>query len=116
MNKKNGLVWKYIGSAAVDSGTLMIGDPCYFVGSGSAAEHTYKDWGGFLNKTKMCSVPQLKFESNTAGLGVVASTAHGDGFYPVYGLFAEGSDRPVAMMVATGDIKRGELPDLPEEG
>ena len=116
MNKKNGLTWKYMGNAAVDSGTLMVGDPCYFIGSGSIAQETYKDWGGFLDKTKMCEKPQLKFKSNVAGMGVVAPTAYGDGVYPVYGLFAEGSSRPEAVVVVTGDIKRGELPDLPEEG
>jgi hypothetical protein len=47
---------------------------------------------------------QLNFAKGHAGAGVVASTAYGDGTYPVYGYFASSKDTtPSAMMVVTDD-------------
>ena len=80
---------KQIGFAGVDSGLLMIGDPCYFIGPRAAAQKRFKDWRGFLSEhmkyTKSSQInTQMTYELGHDGLGVAFETTHGDGFYPVY--------------------------------
>ena len=77
---------KQIGVAGVDSGLLMIGDPCYFIGPESNAQKRFKNWGGFLSEhTKPSKInTQMKYALGHDGLGVAFNTTHGDGNYPVY--------------------------------
>jgi hypothetical protein len=86
------MYWKKIGCTGVDSGSLLITDPCYIKGEygipdGEALplEHSPKQ---ILNKIGV-------------EVGVSAPTPGGDGCYDVYGLFTEGrgEDRPLAMVV-----------------
>tara|TARA_Y100001938_G_C7794259_1_gene284020 strand:+ start:167 stop:562 length:396 start_codon:yes stop_codon:yes gene_type:complete len=114
---KTKLKWEYIGDCGVDAGTLMIGDPCYFIGKDSDANRSCdSDWGTFLKKYRDHDSEryrlqhQLHYNLGHAGLGVMAGTAHGDGCFPVLGLKADGedTDRCHAMLVVTGD--HDELP------
>jgi len=87
MDKK--LKWEKIGVAGVDSGALMISDPCY-------ADMVHK-W----NSENFSLENQLNYPTGHSGLGVQAPTAHGDGVYPVYALRYPDSDRALAMLVVT---------------
>lgn len=90
---------KLLGYAAVDSGQILIVDPCYldeWKGGESRGDNHYaiactttmsKDQGGEM------------LISNIAGRGVVASSGYGDGNYPVY-----------AEYINTN--KKGELEDI----
>jgi hypothetical protein len=171
------LEWKLIGHCGVDSGQLLICDPCYiesewkesgdnpvprdiyvdkdgrkFTLSLSGAkkdgitifghyevvlpsgktpnQHVAdKDWVKLPQPPPLrefsyrgcCSVTlsdtegengQLDFKMGHGGAGVVASTAYGDGHYPVYGLFEKGGSRCMAMIVVTDEVER--LPALPQ--
>ncbi len=83
-----------IGHVAVDAGMLMVGDPCYFHGGRekSQLDQAYPAWRDVcaaLHKAEAeqggkRGTVQLNFVRGHEGLGVIASTTHGDGFYPVY--------------------------------
>ncbi|MFN5251914.1 MAG: hypothetical protein ACK5DE_12795 [Bacteroidota bacterium] len=73
---------KEIGFVGVDSGLLMIGDPCYFVGQNSDAQKRFADWPKFLSEHP--AEHQMKYNRGHDGLGVAFQTTHGDGAYPVY--------------------------------
>ena len=95
--------WKLLGEAGVDSGALMISDPCY-------ADMVSK----WLNGKEFSRDNQLDYPMGHPGLGVQARTAYGDGTYKVYGLCSDGDKtRAHAMLVITGDE---ELPQFPKGG
>lgn len=89
-----------IGHVDVDSGTLMIGDPCYFIGDEWNEDH-YSEFGDRMfeydtttGKSKdLPSVP-LMHGLGHAGKGVVFGTTWGDGGYPVIGIWNTESDDP----------------------
>ena len=64
-----------IGSISVDSGQVMITDPCYVLGDGGDYD-------------KVCKVTLSKERAGGVDVGtgdaVVSGTAYGDGTYPVY--------------------------------
>ncbi len=101
-----GYEWKRLGVCGVDSGTLMVCDPCYFVGPDADAAKAFPGgWGGFCSKILDEHATQLDYARGHAGLGVVNGTAYGDGEYAVYGLFPSNGDRRcMGMMVMTGDV------------
>ena len=107
--------WVQIGVAGVDAGALMIGDPCYFIGTNSEVNRVCSgDWGKFieahLKKEGGFELNhQMNYHAGHAGLGVMASTAYGDGAFPVYALKGAGGDRAYAMLVVTGDEE--DVPD-----
>jgi hypothetical protein len=61
---------KKIGEVYVDTGTIMIGDPCYIPQRTEELEQHLEEMG------KYCNLPALG--------GVAVSTGIGDGIYPVY--------------------------------
>lgn len=85
-----------IGSVAVDSGQLMLCDPCYIGGEGwddatfapsspneaGTYPHSYNGACGATLSDK--GYGQLAFSAGHAGAGVAFSSGLGDGFYPVY--------------------------------
>lgn len=105
---------KVIGSVDVDSGTLMIGDPCYFLGD-SWGEDDYSkmcdDFYGdrFTTGEKDHVALHHNYERNTGpGKGVAFGAAWGDGSYPVIGIwdyddpdFPYASTRPSQVIVDT---------------
>ena len=81
---------KYIGSFGVDSGQVMIGDPCYLDNWDTSKDiefNTYPEHAGEYSYLGAC---QATLENKTqagvlgGGLSVVAVTGYGDGVYPVY--------------------------------
>jgi len=102
----------YIGGVAVDSGQLMVTDPCYvdsdwrhepysIVGEVERSDDTLFDYSydGVCRATDG-GHGELAFELGHAGAGVAFSTAWGDGIYPV---FAEKHDgRIVRVYVNVG--------------
>lgn len=82
------------GFFAVDAGLCWIGDPCYFWPDDRneqprpVMKEAGAEWADFCN-----TLEQERFdERGTAdfdGLGVVVSTGHGDGQYPVFVTYDE---------------------------
>lgn len=89
-----------IGVVAVDSGQLMICDPCYIDSEWSKEEIKLNKQGNFKPAkmpfsyatvtSKTLSNPthgQLYFKMGHAGVAVAFPSGYGDGIYPVYGTF-----------------------------
>jgi hypothetical protein len=82
-----------IGFCAVDSGQIMITDPGYTNGWGSEGfgeivpEGHYSYAGACDLTLSKKSAGQLNFPAGHAGMGVVASSGYGDGYYPVYATY-----------------------------
>lgn len=68
-----------IGYVSVDSGTVLLTDPCY-VDEGFSYSALHEAWGNF-NRTHI---------PGPNGFGVVVQTAWGDGSYPVIAEIQEG--------------------------
>lgn len=78
--------WKTVGKCAVDSGQIMFIDPCYVIPESA--------WSKFLQRFHKAEVDGAA-EMNmfgVMGLGVVVTTAHGDGVYPVEARYNEYGD------------------------
>lgn len=67
-----------IGYCGVDSGTIMIADPCYLIDKGWGEKDYEKEVVGMKGMTR-----QIK-NNIGAEKGVLSSTGIGDGCYPVY--------------------------------
>jgi hypothetical protein len=87
--------WEKLGVVGVDSGQLMVCDPCYLesewncpkdradITQAPAGEFSY---GGCCGATLgPRGAGQLNYRLGHAGAGVVWSSGYGDGVYPVYG-------------------------------
>ncbi|WP_341267698.1 hypothetical protein [Gordonia malaquae] len=101
--EKDGIEVVLLGFASVDSGMLMVTDPCYannwkestddeiseaLSGTPSGGPHEYS----YAGACEASSSPngQLHFELGHPGAGVAFTTALGDGHYPVYAEKFEG--------------------------
>lgn len=74
--------WQKVGRVGVDSGTLLVGDPCYFL-QGKHSETFGKTWIGFCEKIS----PKVHEEGAVQlgkHLAVLTTTGVGDGLYDVY--------------------------------
>ena len=90
---------KYIklGVAGVDSGQLMVCDPCYI------SEDSIKD---VLSYDTICSTKhQLNYRLGHAGLGVVFPSGFGDGLYTVYGSFNK-EGRVASVLIELIDLDK----------
>jgi len=77
--------WIQLGVVGVDSGQLLIADPCY-IGSQKALA----SYDAILNARKSReSFDQLFYDLGHAGAGVVFNSGLGDGVYKVYGKFKD---------------------------
>ena len=81
-----------IGSVAVDSGQIMIVDPCYiqsdFANNFSPATKGQDNTDHEMNYDGCCNASLSKNGYGTIGnLGLACSTLYGDGEYPVYATF-----------------------------
>lgn len=88
-----------LGEVGVDSGQLMITDPCYIDSEWKQEEHTGEhregdhgpgvlfpySYDGACRATTNGSHGQLAYSTGHAGAGVAFTTYMGDGIYPVYG-------------------------------
>lgn len=86
-----------IGRIGVDSGQIMVGDPCYLKQWGGhewdGTKPTHKDfsydYAGACQATTQDGVPRSGGELG-GGLAVASSTAHGDGVFNVYQVWEDG--------------------------
>ena len=81
--KKKKSSWEYVGSVPVDSGTLLLSDPCYAVLNVAGKEHTDKQWSKFCDRLWELEKKSETKPGASLGLGYVATGFGGDGFYPV---------------------------------
>lgn len=82
---KNKQEWKTIGYVGVDSGTLMIGDPCYLDGEDDWNEELYeKHICGRLSESKSQAIQISELFKHQA---VAFSSGFGDGVYEVKALY-----------------------------
>lgn len=102
--------FEVLGHVDVDSGLLMIGDPCYFEDEKWGEKH-YSAMCDDLFEDHMNSKTHvsLPHERGHAGKGVAFGTAWGDGGYPVIGVWDyEGeqweSNRPSQVFVDTNPV------------
>lgn len=72
----------HLGSFGVDSGTIMIIDPCYLK---SLDQH--HGTGAEIHKEMTASLDSRPHGAGDMGLGFVTGTLWGDGHYDVYGMF-----------------------------
>ena len=88
--------WEYIGSIGVDSGQMMLSDPCYVkdfedsddvVGLKDAIKNGSDDSYSYTGACSQSNTSQhagVLVNDIGAELGVVCSSGFGDGVYPVY--------------------------------
>ena len=82
METINKTSWERIGAIPVDSGTLMISDPCYAVENVTGHGHNSNAWREFC---EMMAQNKIDDEGHMAvKFGHVITGFGGDGFYPVY--------------------------------
>ena len=110
--------WEYIGTIGVDSGQMMLADPCYvkdFADDNSDAEgvmklmEAMKDGSdnsfSYIGACSQSNTPQqagVLVNDIGAEMGVVCSSGFGDGGYPVYVKrhdFGEWGKRVVEMKI-----------------
>lgn len=80
---------KQIGVVGVDSGTLLLGDPCYWLSDTS-----------YLNEVvnaKFDKSRQVKFDLGHDGKGVIVSSGYGDGCYPVFATIKDGRVKEITV-------------------
>ena len=81
--------WELVGYCAVDSGQIMIVDPCYVLpdGVGDKVTEDQYVYQNLIERGKRCNWKNTEEEimfSGTNGTGVNLSGFGGDGNYPVY--------------------------------
>jgi phosphodiesterase/alkaline phosphatase D-like protein len=89
----------HVGNVGVDSGQVMIVDPCYLDGYDP---QTNEEWDLEKNKDKfsyqgICH-KTLTEKVGQVGLAVASSSGYGDGYYPVYAEFDE-NERVVRLVI-----------------
>lgn len=100
--------WEYVGTVGVDSGQLMIVDPCYVdAGTPEAPRRgfSYDRWLDqlFADHNVNSEHKALPVEWDILpGGAVISPTAYGDGGYPVF-VRRNRAGLIVAMQVVTGD-------------
>lgn len=82
--------WEYVGDLCVDSGQMMLCDPCYIK---EDFENEYGDTGPGMSYSGACAATLSKngcgFLTSSIGqhsvnLAFATSSGHGDGLYPVF--------------------------------
>ena len=123
---KNG--WTLVGECAVDSGQLMVCDPCYISSHWDSNEFTSstdKDkndfsYDGACVTTIRHTAGQLGNSFGSRYLGVATSTAGGDGVFPVYVRYENGTAMEFRIMLdgarLTKDGEPAEYDECPDCG
>jgi hypothetical protein len=106
--------WEQIGTFGVDSGQVLITDPCYvkdFIGDDKedfdeAKQKEMQESGKFAYSYNGACARTLDISKDRRGAGsigqgcdgVVANTGFGDGEYPVYAKFEEGRCKEIKIV------------------
>lgn len=96
--------WKQIGVVGVDSGTLMITDPCYVTGDNWSDKDYDKYVCGQMRENSL----KIPFPKGHDGKAVLTSTGFGDGCYPVYQIeknYKVWGKRVVGIMVLFDELE-----------
>lgn len=89
--------WRKIGHVGVDSGSLMIGDPCYFIDDNWSDEHYNQIvCGNWSHSLKVKFDKPADINSAHEGKGIIFNSGLGDGVYDVYARFTECFGRRIA--------------------
>ncbi len=80
---------KQIGVVGVDSGTLLLGDPCYWLSD--------EDYNKELLQSNFDKSHQVNYDLGHAGKGVIVSSGYGDGCYPVFATIQDGRVKEVTV-------------------
>ena len=88
MKKKTKTEKKVIGQLGVDSGTLMIGDPCYAIHRETPYKEFGKNWLDFCDTVLGDHADSVYPVGD--GLAVAVSTVYGDGVYNLVGTYTSG--------------------------
>jgi hypothetical protein len=93
MKKDEIEIWKVIGKVGVDSGTLIIGDPCYFFDN----EWTEKDFEAELldSDDEYINIP---FKTGYPHKAVLFHTPSGDGTYDVEAKIRDGKIKEMRIV------------------
>jgi hypothetical protein len=75
---------KLIGYCGVDSGMLMIIDPCYVVGKDSTMNEYCDSWKKACEEIFCVEGHKKDDPYDVYKLGIAVDTTYGDGTYPVY--------------------------------
>ena len=116
--------WEYIGSIGVDSGQMMLSDPCYVkdfedsddvvelmdaIKNGSDDSYSYT---GACSQSNTSQQAGVLVNDIGAELGVVCSSGFGDGVYPVFVKrhdFGNYDTRVVEMKIEFVNEEQGEM-------
>ena len=96
---------KQIGVCGVDSGQILLCDPCYIDSEWKKEDFddkkkskNYFSYNACCKKTLTKNLAgQLNFKLGHAGAGVVVSSGYGDGVYPVYATYEDGRIKSVRI-------------------
>lgn len=99
--------WTLVGHCAVDSGQLMVTDPCYISSHWESNEFTSTtdedkndfSYDGACVTSLRHTAGELGNTFRSRHLGVVTSTAGGDGVFPVYVRFERGNAMELRVML-----------------
>lgn len=85
-------ITEVIGYCAVDSGQIMITDPGYLNywednAYGDSVPRGHFSYAGACDITLSGQAGQFNFPKGHEGIGVVARSGYGDGYYPVYATY-----------------------------
>lgn len=102
--------WEEIGVVTVDSGQIMVCDPCV-IGDDFNDEFTYKDFDPdkfSYNTVSNITNPNIPGQFLLKALNI--RTCYGDGIYPVYGHFLDGQMVEIRIPLNYMDLnKKGKL-------
>lgn len=91
---------KRLGYISVDSGTVLLADPCYWIQEDKETELKPDEtrWGKFISEIRGKTEHVFKHKSGFDGKGILIRNFGGDGCYPVY-VETDGSGRQTRVII-----------------
>lgn len=88
----------YIGECGVDSGQLILVDPCYVMRTGYHDEEKLS-YDNMIKDNDYTDFEREVLFSGVGGTGVLTGTGHGDGGYPVFVKYVEDYGKRVSDVI-----------------
>ena len=107
INLDNGLYEKQVGTTCVDSGTIVITDPCYVMNDCKESDckcNNHLDYDDFCTrygKALEKGRDYVPLSNSNEALGTIHSTRYGDGIYPIIATY-DNKDMVVSIRVDFG--------------